>query len=124
MIKDFDLKSLDSLGFFEFVNSDVYHDDKFYYFGKKGENRISKFILSPYLNSEDENEQKRVLPVDEAIKLFNGEKLHYFNLNQKENARRPYFKARVYISKFRPKFEIEKIGLKAKGKETSSDQTE
>ena len=125
--KDFDLKSLDSLGFFEFVNSDVYHDDKFYYFGKKGENRISKFILSPYLNSEDENEQKKEsLPVDEAIKLFNGEKTSLLQFkSKKKNARRPYFKARVYLdSKFRPKFEIEKIGLKAKGKETSSDQTE
>ena len=83
--KDFDLKSLDIFGFFEFINSDVYHDDKFYYFGKKGENRISKFILSPYLNSEDENEQKKEsLPVDEAIKLFNGEKTSLLQFKSKK----------------------------------------
>ena len=79
------------------------------------------------MNSEDENEQKKEsLPVDEAIKLFNGEKTSLLQFkSKKKNARRPYFKAHVYIdSKFRPKFEIEKIGLKAKGKETSSDQTE
>tara|TARA_A100001234_G_scaffold219058_1_gene229137 strand:+ start:623 stop:3169 length:2547 start_codon:yes stop_codon:yes gene_type:complete len=110
--EDFDLKSLESLGNYDFINSEVHHDEKFYYFGKKGENKISKYMLSPYLNSDDENEQKKEsLPIDEAKKIFNGEKTSILQFkSKKKNARRPYFKARVYLDpKFRPKFEIEKI---------------
>ena len=71
-------------------------------------------MLSPYLNSDDENEQKKEsLPIDEAKKIFNGEKTSILQFkSKKKNARRPYFKARVYLDpKFRPKFEIEKINV-------------
>ena len=57
--KEVDLKEKTSLGHFDFINSEVFYDDKFYYFGKKGESRISALILSPYLNSEDEAEKKK-----------------------------------------------------------------
>ena len=52
-------------------------------------------MLSPYLNSLDEEEQNREsLPVEEAIKIFSGEKHLYYLSNQKENAKRPFFKAK------------------------------
>ena len=78
-------------------------------FGKKGASRISTLILSPYLNSEDEAEKKKFsLPLDEAKKLFNGEKTNILQFKSKrKNARKPFFKARLYLdSKFKPKFEM------------------
>lgn len=120
--KEVDLKEKTSLGNFDFVNTEVFYDDKFYYFGKKGTNRISTLILSPYLNSDDEEEKKRFsLPLDEAKKLFNGEKTNILQFKSKrKNARKPFFKARLYLdSKFKPKFEMikpEKATLKKEEK--------
>ena len=122
--KDFDFNSLESLGSYEFVNSEVRHDEKFYYFGKKGEYKISKFMLSPYLNSYDEEEQKKEsLPIDEAKKIFAGEKTSVLQFkSKKKTARRPFFKAKVYLDKkFIPKFEIEKISNKNK-EENNKDE--
>ena len=107
--KEVDLKEKSTLGDFDFINSEVFYDDKFYYFGKKGGSRISTLILSPYLNSEDEAEKKKFsLPLDEAKKLFNGEKTNILQFKSKrKNARKPFFKARLYLdSKFKPKFEM------------------
>ena len=107
--KEVDLKEKKSLGYFEYIKSEVFYDDKFYYFGKKGSNRISTLILSPYLDSEDDEEKKKFsLPLDEAKKLFNGEKTGILQFKSKrKNARKPFFKARLYLdSKFKPKFEM------------------
>ena len=82
---------------------------KFYYFGKSGKNRISTLILSPYLNSDDDEEKKKFsLPLKEAEKLFKGEKTNILQFKSKrKNARKPFFKARLYLdSKFKPKFEM------------------
>ena len=117
-----DFKALPSLGKFEFVDSEVKHDSKFYYFGKKWANKLSKFMLSPYLNSLDEEEQNREsLPVEEAIKIFSGEKTSVLPFKSKrKNAKRPFFKAKVYLDKkFAPKFEIEKIAKKNDEKDKS-----
>ncbi|MBT3475635.1 hypothetical protein HN460_01705 [bacterium] len=107
--KEVDLGEKSSLGHFDFVNSKVFYDEKFYYFGKKGTNKISTLILSPYLSSEDEEEKKKFsLPLDEARKLFNGEKTNILQFKSKrKNARKPFFKAKLYLdSKFKPKFEM------------------
>jgi DNA topoisomerase-3 len=107
--KEVDLKEKKSLGHFDFVNSEIYYDEKFYYFGKNGKNRISTLILSPYLNSDDDEEKKKFsLPLNEAEKLFKGEKTSILQFKSKrKNARKPFFKARLYLdSKFKPKFEM------------------
>ena len=107
--KEVDLKEKATLGRFDFVNSEIFYDDKFYYFGKKGSSRISTLILSPYLQSEDDEERKKFsLPIDEAKKLFSGEKTTILQFKSKrKNARKPFFKARLYLdSKFKPKFEM------------------
>ena len=42
-------------------------------------------MLSPYLNSDDENEQKKEsLPIDEAKKIFNGEKTSILQFKSKK----------------------------------------
>ena len=107
--KEVDLKEKTSLGHFDFVNSEIFYDEKFYYFGKNGKNRISTLILSPYLNSDDDEEKKKFsLPLKEAEKLFKGEKTNILQFKSKrKNARKPFFKARLYLdSKFKPKFEM------------------
>ena len=107
--KEVDLKEKNQLEYFDYIKSEVFYDDKFYYFGKNGSNRISTLILSPYLNSEDEEEKKKFsLPIDEAKKLFKGEKTSPLQFKSKrKNARKPFFKARLYLDdKFRPKFEM------------------
>ena len=81
-------------------------------------------MLSPYLNSLDEEEQNREsLPVEEAIKIFSGEKTSVLPFKSKrKNAKRPFFKAKVYLDKkFAPKFEIEKIAKKNDEKDKSDE---
>ena len=57
------------------------------------------------------NRKKNPYQLMRPKKIFNGEKTSILQFkSKKKNARRPYFKARVYLDpKFRPKFEIEKI---------------
>jgi len=107
--KEVDLKELECLCESPVVKSKVYYDDDFYYFGKAGKNRISRKMLSPYLNSEDEEERKKdSLPIEEAEKLFKDGKTTILQFKSKRrNARMPFFKAKVYLdSKFNPKFEM------------------
>tara|TARA_B100000700_G_scaffold331358_1_gene463456 strand:- start:1768 stop:4332 length:2565 start_codon:yes stop_codon:yes gene_type:complete len=108
--KKINLKELESLGHSSVVDSEVYYDNDYYYYGKNGKNRLARRMLSPYLNSEDEEERKKdSLPIEEAEKLFKDGKTSVLQFKSKrKNARMPFFKAKVYLdSKFRPRFEME-----------------
>ena len=123
--KEVNLEELELLCESPVVKSKVYYDEDFYYFGKAGKNKIARRILSPYLNSEDEEEKKKdSLPIDEAEKLFKDGKTSILQFKSKrKNARMPFFKAKLYLdSKFSPKWEMTQRKTKKTRKSVKSVQ--
>ena len=72
-------------------------------FAKSG--GIINLMCSPVMSHEDLNQ---ISLGYEAKKLFSGEKTSILQFKSKrKNARKPFFKARLYLdSKFKPKFEM------------------